>query len=145
VYIYPLNRNIKRSPPRCIVIYNSCKCVSIPVIEAPCIPEGKTSYSADLSWHIYVYVYSLHCWRLLGSREPRPPEPPQRSAILSRGLAPRRTDLRQAGEQSLLLPTCLSSLSFHPEDGDIRHSVTSAKLLLYSVTFEQNRYMSPLY
>jgi hypothetical protein len=50
---------------------------------------------------------------------------------------------QQTSEQSLLLPTCLSSLPFHPEDGDIRLSVTSAKLLLYSVTFEQNIYMFP--
>jgi hypothetical protein len=81
LYIYTLNRNIKRSPPRCIVIYNSCECVSIPVIEAPCIPEGKTSYSTDLSWHIY----NLHCWRLLNSRELRSSELEQRSAILPKG------------------------------------------------------------
>jgi hypothetical protein len=79
LYIYTVNRKNKRSPPRCIVIYNSYKCVSITVIEMPCIPEGKTSYSTDLSWHIY--IYNLHCWWLLGSREPWSSEMEQRSAI----------------------------------------------------------------
>jgi hypothetical protein len=41
------------------VIYNPDECVSIPVNEAPCIPEGKTSYSTDLSRKIYILTTLL--------------------------------------------------------------------------------------